>query len=78
MQPPNTTTPITFRILLQHTAGIADGAALDNEYFGGQDSPNDLSVLLNLTTIIRELMKLLGTMLLLIVPMVGFELQQGI
>jgi CubicO group peptidase (beta-lactamase class C family) len=46
VQPPNTTTPITFRMLLQHTAGIADGPALDNEYFWGQDSPNDLSVFL--------------------------------
>ncbi|MFK7798551.1 MAG: serine hydrolase domain-containing protein [Aureispira sp.] len=46
VQPPNTTTPITFRMLLQHTAGIADGGALDDEYFWGQDSPNDLSVFL--------------------------------
>lgn len=46
VQPPNTTTPITFRMLLQHTAGIADGPALDNEYFWGQDSPNALSMFL--------------------------------
>lgn len=47
VQAPNTTTPITFRMLLQHTAGIADGPALDNEYFWGQDSPNDLGTFLS-------------------------------
>lgn len=47
VQPPNTTTPITFRMLLQHTSGIADGPALDNEYFWGQDSPNDLGTFLS-------------------------------
>jgi CubicO group peptidase (beta-lactamase class C family) len=33
---------ITFKMLLTHTSGIADGSALDDEYFYGSDSPNDL------------------------------------
>lgn len=40
---PNETTPITFKMLLTHTSGIADGSALDGQYFYGQDSPNDLA-----------------------------------
>ena len=36
---PDQTTPITFRMLLTHTSGIADGSALDNQYYYGQDSP---------------------------------------
>lgn len=31
--------PITFRMLLTHTASIADGPALDGQYYSGQDSP---------------------------------------
>jgi CubicO group peptidase (beta-lactamase class C family) len=30
---------ITFRMLLTHTSGIADGSALDDQYYYGQDSP---------------------------------------
>jgi CubicO group peptidase (beta-lactamase class C family) len=30
---------ITFRMLLTHTSGIADGSALDSQYYYGQDSP---------------------------------------
>ena len=33
---------ITFRMLLTHTSGIADGPSLDNEYYYGTDSPTDL------------------------------------
>jgi CubicO group peptidase (beta-lactamase class C family) len=36
---PNQSTSITFRMLLTHTSGIADGSALDNQYYYGQDSP---------------------------------------
>lgn len=36
---PNHTTPITFRMLLTHTSGIADGSALDDQYYYGKDSP---------------------------------------
>ncbi len=32
-------TPITFRMLLTHTSGIADGAALDQQYYDNMDSP---------------------------------------
>jgi CubicO group peptidase (beta-lactamase class C family) len=46
VSPPNSTTPITFRMLLEHQSSIADGSALDNEYFWGQDSPKDLGVFL--------------------------------
>lgn len=36
---PGQNTPITFRMLLTHTSGIADGSALDDQYYYGQDSP---------------------------------------
>lgn len=36
---PGQPTKITFRMLLTHTSGIADGSALDGEYYYGQDSP---------------------------------------
>lgn len=36
---PNETTPITFKMLLTHTSGIADGSALDDQYYYGEDSP---------------------------------------
>ncbi|MFY0672973.1 MAG: beta-lactamase family protein [Bacteroidia bacterium] len=36
---PNQSTPITFRMLLTHTSGIADGSALDSQYYYGRDSP---------------------------------------
>jgi len=36
---PGYNTPITFRMLLTHTSGIADGSALDDQYYYGQDSP---------------------------------------
>ncbi len=36
---PNENTPITFRMLLTHTSGIADGSALDGQYYYNQDSP---------------------------------------
>ena len=36
---PNYSEQITFRMLLTHTSGIADGAALDGQYYYGQDSP---------------------------------------
>jgi CubicO group peptidase (beta-lactamase class C family) len=39
---PNQTTKITFKMLLTHTAGIQDGAALDDQYYYGQDSPTPL------------------------------------
>ena len=39
---PGYTTPITFRMLLTHTSGIADGSALDDQYHYGVDSPTDL------------------------------------
>ena len=32
-------TDITFKMLLTHTSGIADGSALDNQYYYGEDSP---------------------------------------
>lgn len=37
--PGHTGTDITFRMLLTHTSGIADGSALDGQYYYGQDSP---------------------------------------
>ena len=43
---PNYTTNITFRMLLTHTSGIADGSALDNQYYYGQDPPVALSFFL--------------------------------
>lgn len=36
---PGQTKDITFRMLLTHTSGIADGSALDNQYYYGMDSP---------------------------------------
>jgi len=40
---PRHATAITFRMLLTHTASIADGDALDDQYFYGRDSPVALS-----------------------------------
>ncbi len=39
-------TPITFRMLLTHTSGIADGGALDDQYYYWKDSPVELSYFL--------------------------------
>ena len=39
-------TPITFRMLLTHTSAIADGAAMDGQYYFGQDSPVKLDYFL--------------------------------
>ena len=36
---PNQNADITFRMLLTHTSGIADGSALDGQYYYGEDSP---------------------------------------
>ncbi|PWH86116.1 serine hydrolase domain-containing protein [Brumimicrobium oceani] len=36
---PNSTTPITFRMLLTQSSGIADGSALENLYYEDYDSP---------------------------------------
>lgn len=36
---PNQSTDITFKMLLTHTSGIADGDALDGQYYYGEDSP---------------------------------------
>lgn len=36
---PNETTAITFRHLLTHSSAIGDGAALDGQYYYGEDSP---------------------------------------
>ncbi len=36
---PGHTKQITFNMLLTHTSGIADGSALDNQYYYGSDSP---------------------------------------
>ena len=36
---PNQAKAITFRMLLTHTSGIADGNALDDQYYFGEDSP---------------------------------------
>lgn len=36
---PNYSTDISFRMLLTHTSGIADGSALDDQYYYGEDSP---------------------------------------
>lgn len=43
---PNSATPITFQMLLTHTSGIADGNALDGQYYYGKDSPVALSFFL--------------------------------
>jgi CubicO group peptidase (beta-lactamase class C family) len=39
---PNDAGNITFKMLLTHTSGIADGDALDSQYYYGEDSPTDL------------------------------------
>ncbi len=39
VQVPGESTAITFRMLLTHTSGIADGSALDGQYYYGEDSP---------------------------------------
>lgn len=36
---PGQSTDITFKMLLTHTSGIADGDALDGQYYYGEDSP---------------------------------------
>jgi len=36
---PNQATDITFQMLLTHTSGIADGSALDEQYYYGEDPP---------------------------------------
>lgn len=36
---PDAETDITFRMLLTHSSGIADGPALDDQYYYGEDSP---------------------------------------
>ncbi len=38
--------PITFRMLLTHTAAIADGPALDEQYYNNTDSPVSLNTFL--------------------------------
>ncbi|HAW19540.1 MAG TPA: hypothetical protein DCX14_05085 [Flavobacteriales bacterium] len=43
---PGSETPITFRMLLTHTSGIADGSALDGQYYYGKDSPVELDYFL--------------------------------
>ncbi len=43
---PNQTTNITFRMLLTHTSGIADGSALDNQYYYGEDPQISLAFFL--------------------------------
>ena len=43
---PNHTTKITFRMLLTHTSGIADGSALDSQYYYGEDPQISLSFFL--------------------------------
>lgn len=43
---PNHSGTITFRHLLTHTSAIADGSALDNQYYYGTDSPIDLGTFL--------------------------------
>lgn len=39
---PNSTSDLTFRMLLTHTSGIADGNVLDDQYYYGEDSPIQL------------------------------------
>lgn len=43
---PNQNTDITFRMLLTHTSSIADGDALDDQYYYSEDSPVKLSYFL--------------------------------
>jgi CubicO group peptidase (beta-lactamase class C family) len=40
---PNYSNNITFRMLLTHTSGIADGPAMDDQYYYGEGSPIALS-----------------------------------
>lgn len=40
---PRHKTPITFRMLLTHTSSIADGSAVDEQYYFGQDPQTELS-----------------------------------
>ncbi len=46
VQVPGASQAITFRMLLTHTAAIADGPSLDNEYYYNQDSPKALGTFL--------------------------------
>lgn len=46
VQIPDYTTDITFRMLLTHTSAIADGNALDEQYYFGEDSPVELAYFL--------------------------------
>lgn len=43
---PNSNTDITFQMLLTHTSSIADGSALDSQYYYGKDSPVTLNYFL--------------------------------
>ena len=43
---PNDGSDITFRMLLTHTSGIADGSSLDDQYYYGEDSPVELGFFL--------------------------------
>lgn len=43
---PNANTDITFKMLLTHTAAIADGSALDAQYYNNEDSPVSLEYFL--------------------------------
>ncbi len=43
---PNHSTSITFRMLLTHTSGIADGSVLDNQYYYGEDPQISLAFFL--------------------------------
>lgn len=40
---PNHSEDITFKMLLTHTSAIADGSALDDQYYYGEDSPVELN-----------------------------------
>ncbi len=40
---PYSAADITFKMLLTHTSGIADGAALDDQYYYNEDSPIELA-----------------------------------
>lgn len=46
VQIPDYSKAITFHMLLTHTAGIADGDALDSQYYYGEDSPVSLGYFL--------------------------------
>jgi CubicO group peptidase (beta-lactamase class C family) len=43
---PNYSESITFKMLLTHTSAIADGSALDSQYYYGEDSPVELDYFL--------------------------------